>query len=92
MKAVSARGYEVRRRNRQTAAEDGTPHSPVWPNATFSPWLADPAFDVTYGLIADSTLVDRYRCHELWQLVAAASKLSRGALLEVGFGVAEPER
>jgi O-methyltransferase len=37
-----------------------------------------------FDRVRQHTLVDEYRCYELWQLVAQSSKLSAGALLEVG--------
>src|SRR5689334_9665626 len=39
------------------------------PMARYAPWMADPAFAATYDQIADATLVDIYRCFELWTLV-----------------------
>jgi O-methyltransferase len=56
----------------------------VRPFATYAPWLADAAFRRTYDRVKANTLVDEYRCYELWQLVEQASKLPAGALLEVG--------
>ena len=58
-------------------------YEPVLPIATYAPWLSDNAFRETYKVIKDYTLVDRYRCHELWQLVKESAKLE-GALIEVG--------
>jgi O-methyltransferase len=59
-------------------------HAVVRPFATYAPWIEDAAFRVEYDRVKSSTLVDEYRCYELWQLVAQASKLPAGALLEVG--------
>ena len=55
----------------------------ISPKATYAPWLSDNAFNEIYAVIKNYTLVDRYRCYELWQLVAECSKLN-GALIEVG--------
>ncbi len=55
----------------------------VWPAATYSPWNVDAEFRRTYDRIQDHTLVDQYRCYELWTLVREAKKVP-GALLEVG--------
>ena len=55
----------------------------ILPGATYAPWLLDYTFNETYRTIKNHTLVDKYRCYELWQLVAEISKL-RGALIEVG--------
>lgn len=55
----------------------------VLPVATYAPWLSDRSFSDTYRIIKDYTLVDRYRCYELWQLVEESAKLN-GALIEIG--------
>jgi O-methyltransferase len=34
--------------------------------------------------VQDATLVDKYRCFELWRLVEQSAKLDTGALIEVG--------
>jgi O-methyltransferase len=46
--------------------------------------LSDTEFVRTYRVIRDKTLVDVYRCYELWQLVAQTAKLPAGDLIEVG--------
>lgn len=58
-------------------------HSNVNAYATYSPWLSDGEFLKTYKAIKDSTLVDMYRCYELWSL-AKQSNLIDGSILEVG--------
>lgn len=58
-------------------------HEPLLPSATLAPWLTDEAFNETYRAIKGHTLVDKYRCYELWQLVAETTRL-HGALIEVG--------
>lgn len=63
--------------------EKSTEYSTILPGATYSPWLSDSTFLELYSKIKTHTLVDVYRCHELWELVAQSQK-SRGALLEVG--------
>jgi O-methyltransferase len=66
--------------------EEGThlPHSVVRPVATYSPWRTDRDFHATFEVIRDHTLVDFYRCYDLWNLVAEAAKLPGGDILEVG--------
>ena len=59
------------------------PHSIVKPVATYSPWRADREFQEVWSLIHKNTLVDVYRCYELWQLVEESKKLD-GDILEVG--------
>lgn len=55
----------------------------ILPSATYAPWLSDNLFNKTYQTIENNTLVDKYKCYELWQLVAETTKL-RGSLIEVG--------
>lgn len=60
-------------------------HAPVLPvRATYSPWLSDMDFQETFERVSANTLVDRFRCYELWSLVGQAAKLDTGALIEVG--------
>jgi O-methyltransferase len=58
-------------------------YSKVVPTAYYAPWLSDDAFIEIYGLARDSTLVDIYRCFELWEL-AKQSLAVPGSFLEVG--------
>lgn len=60
-----------------------TGYERVEPKATYAPWSEDREFLRVNETIRDHTLVDRYRCYELWQLVAQAIK-TPGDLLEVG--------
>ena len=55
----------------------------VTPPATYAPWSNDSNFNQTYEKVKNNTLVDKYRCYELWQLVEQVSTLN-GALIEVG--------
>lgn len=58
-------------------------HQRVLPFATYAPWLDDAAFIDIYEKIRNNTLVDIYRCHELWMLGRQMSHVP-GAVLEVG--------
>ncbi len=51
--------------------------------ATYSPWLLDREFQDTHAIIKDRTLVDIYRCYELWHLLSQTAHLD-GDVLEVG--------
>ncbi|MBU8871437.1 MAG: TylF/MycF family methyltransferase [Gemmatimonadales bacterium] len=51
--------------------------------ATYSPWLLDDGFQNCHSLIKDYTLVDLYRCYELWHLLGQVKHLD-GDILEVG--------
>ena len=62
---------------------DGERYSVVLPEALFSPWRVDANFRKTYDRIAPYTLVDIYRCYELWQLVDQLAPRG-GHILEVG--------
>jgi O-methyltransferase len=73
-------GYELNRIPPAPSAE----YEKVFPTAPYSPWNVDPEFESIYQAIKDCTLVDKYRCFELWQLVQQSAKLNAGALIEVG--------
>ena len=71
-------GYEVQRIGRGLAG-----YEPIKPVATYSPWNTDELFLKTYNAIQANTLVDKFRCYELWTLVAQTRQLE-GDLIEVG--------
>jgi len=62
---------------------DSRRHSTLLSWATYSPWLIDQNFQHTYDSVRGHTLVDRYRCYELWHLLAQTRQLA-GDILEVG--------
>ena len=71
---------------REPWTHDKTPtivHSIVAPTATYSPWLSDKEFEAVYEKIKDYTLVDVYRCFELWSLAKQLAAVE-GSVLEVG--------
>jgi O-methyltransferase len=83
--ALMKRGYEVIRPTfPASASEGGIPHSVIRPGATYSPWRTDSEFLAVHHSVSSATLVDQYRCYELWQLVEQSAKLPSGALLQVG--------
>jgi O-methyltransferase len=59
------------------------PHTVNIPSATYAPWVADEAFQRVYAAARSHTLVDVYRCHELWEL-ARRQCLVKGDVIEVG--------
>jgi len=59
------------------------PHSVLVSRATYSPWYADNSFMCVYEAIRTSTLVDIYRCYELWSLISQVKNVT-GDFLEVG--------
>ena len=58
-------------------------HSIVIPHASYSPWLNSAAFAAAYDKIRLNTMVDIYRCYELWSLVGQLAQLE-GDIIEVG--------
>lgn len=74
-------GYDLVKFPRTASAR--STYAPVTPFATYSPWNIDPLFLETYAIIKGSTLVDMYRCYELWTLVEQSMKVT-GNIIEVG--------
>lgn len=62
---------------------NSTGYEIIMPVTTYAPWSLDNEFVKIYKEINKFTLVDKYRCHELWCLVSQCSKLN-GDILEVG--------
>ena len=67
---------------RREAVRSGE-HEMAYPVSTYAPWQADASFQRTYQAVRRNTLVDIWRCHELWELVAELQDVP-GAILEVG--------
>jgi O-methyltransferase len=63
--------------------EQAYKQSLLFPKSTYSPWLNDELFMKTYDVIKDNTLVDIYRCYELWQ-ISKRLKNSTASIIEVG--------
>jgi O-methyltransferase len=78
-------GYNLSRiRPPASPSPSGQPdYGQVCPAATYSPWRTDEEFSRVYGLVRSSTLVDEYRCYELWRLAKQTDRLS-GSFIEVG--------
>jgi O-methyltransferase len=53
------------------------------PLSFYSPWGADEAFRSVHEAVRNHTLVDLWRCYELWELVRQTAALE-GSLIEVG--------
>lgn len=58
-------------------------HKQVIPYASYSPWETDEEFKSLYEKIKNNSLVDIYRCYELWSLVRGLDNME-GDILEVG--------
>jgi O-methyltransferase len=75
-------GYEIRPLNGAQPLST-LRYEQATPLATYAPWNEDAAFQDVYRRVQANTLVDRYRCYELWALVEQSKKLD-GCLIEVG--------
>jgi O-methyltransferase len=58
-------------------------HAMAFPISTYAPWQVDSEFLRVHAAVRRNTLVDVWRCHELWSLVAELRDVP-GAILEVG--------
>lgn len=58
-------------------------HKQVIPHASYAPWEGDEEFENLYAQIKDNTLVDIYRCYELWNMVKDLGNVE-GDIVEVG--------
>jgi O-methyltransferase len=56
----------------------------IYSQSAYSPWKGDAAFRQVLSTIRSHTLVDEYRCYELWQLSGQIGALDPGDVLEVG--------
>jgi len=70
-------GYHVIR------LSSGGTYESILPLATYAPWNASAEFRAVWTAVRNNTLVDIFRCWELWQLVGQTTKLS-GSFIEVG--------
>lgn len=71
--AASYFGYEIARRN----------DALVRPTATYAPWRTDATFQSVYQTIVSHSMIDIYRCYELWTLVAQVRDIP-GDIIEIG--------
>jgi O-methyltransferase len=75
-------GLEIFRVSKSTSTFQD--YERVLPRATYSPWNKDIRFQAVLASIQGFTLVDKYRCFELWKLVEQAAKLNDGSIIEIG--------
>ncbi len=78
--AINKIGFELY----QTHRSSDKRYERVIPSATYSPWNNDYLFQEMHRKITDFTLVDKYRCFELWKLIEQSSKLESGSIIEIG--------
>ena len=76
-----ARGWRQFRKN-VVRGGDNT-YEYIYPVGTYAPWLADAQFLADFDTVRGHTLVDIYRCWELWTLVGETAGID-GSYLEVG--------
>jgi O-methyltransferase len=67
---------------RRVAVRSGA-HELAFPIATYAPWRSDREFRRVYQAVRRNTLVDVWRCYELWSLLGELRAVP-GAILEVG--------
>jgi O-methyltransferase len=67
---------------RPHAVQSGA-HAMAYPVSTYAPWQADADFQRVFRTVRRNTLVDVWRCHELWTILGELSEVP-GAVLEVG--------
>ena len=77
-------GYQIVRFSK-SYTKNKLSYGRILPYSSYSPWLDDTEFQKIYNFIKKYTLVDEYRCFELWQLVEQVNKINSNAhILEVG--------
>lgn len=82
---LSKAGYQVIKRAKVNLEVKNFRYEVVTPFATYAPWLNDSAFQACYQQMKENTLVDLYRCYELWELTQQVHQLDSSAgFLEVG--------
>lgn len=81
---IQTAGYDVHRMKALPGFSSDIKHAYIRPVATYSPWLSDRDFSRVYDAIKTNTLVDIFRCFELWQLVGDSGKLEHGDFIEIG--------
>lgn len=67
-----------------TANLDDLKYEGIYSQSVYAPWLADAEFRRALADVQANTLVDEYRCWELWNLVGQSRNLPEGDILEVG--------
>ena len=70
---------------RPEAARSGA-HEMAFPISTYAPWRSDADFTRIHRAVGANTLVDIWRCHELWALVHGL------AILELRGKLGKPRR
>jgi len=66
------------------AAQSDQKYAGIYSRSAYAPWRGDERFQRAFAKIRGNTLVDEYRCHELWQVCAQLGSRDQGDILEVG--------
>ena len=78
-------GLEIHRIGQEyPAIEHKEEYDVITPEAQYQPWRKDAQFLEVFAGIQGYTLVDQYRCYELWKAVEQSAKLETGSIIEVG--------
>lgn len=67
---------------RREAVRSGA-HEMAYPISSYAPWQADEEFQHVFQAVKKNTLVDVWRCYELWTMVEELRQVP-GAIVEVG--------
>jgi O-methyltransferase len=68
----------------RTAQLPDLKYEAIYNQGTYAPWRADAVFRAAMDEVRANTLVDEYRCWELWSLVGQTCDLTPGDIVEVG--------
>jgi O-methyltransferase len=80
-RALRTLGYDIIPTSFNTIA--GIPYAVLTSHASYAPWLEKSDFRDAYQIMKNNTLVDVYRCFELWQLAKQTAHLP-GDIIEIG--------
>ncbi len=86
LRVLRTERQDLLNRMRQTRFESlkaGCSHSQIIPFATYSPWLDDEGFKTVYEIAKACTMVDIYRCYELYRLAQQCRNVA-GDIVEIG--------
>jgi O-methyltransferase len=88
-KIYSVTGIHIIKRSKYNGSTrfniDDLSYDVAMPSANYAPWHADKEFANIYSEIKNYTLVDVYRCFELWELVQKVHSINNNAhIIEIG--------
>ena len=63
-KLANATGYDLQISKKANGSS--LPYEHISTASQYAPWLSDKTFNDTFNIIKNYTLVDKYRCYELW--------------------------